>query len=929
VGTAGGGVSRFDGQSWKTYTAADGLASDFVQAIALDLQGALWVGTAGGGVSRFDGQSWKTYTAADGLASDFVVSAITDNAGRLWFGTWSGVSRFDGTAWISYTPADGLSNEFVLSILEDRDGRLWFGTDGGGVSLLENGRWSAITPESGRLGGNRIYALLEDREGQFWFGTNGGVSRYDGPIWTTFTVADGLVNNSIYPISEDGRGNYWFGTVDQGLSVYDGQQWTTLTEAAGYIPSNRINVLYKDRSGALWIGTDEGVSRYDERQWKTFTADDGLSSDFVLAVFQDADGNIWFGTDGGVSVYDGAAWATYSTLDGLASDYVQTVFQDSDGILWFGTNGGVNRFDGIAWTTFTTEDGLIHNQVRLIFQDTSGALWFATNAGVSRYAGQQWQSFTMADGLAANDIMAIQEDPAGTLWFGTAGGGVSRYDSRVFQTLNRQDGLAGNVVHSIYRDRFDALWLGTNGGVSRYRLPPTSQPHLFIDAIVADRRYEQATSVELPSTIGLASFEFHAISLKTRDDGMVYRYRLVGYDPEWKTTRERRVEYADLPLGDYRFEIQAIDRDLFYSETPSAAALTIHFPYIWLGWGGSLVVAIAMIAWQANRLIQRDRRIREANESLTLTNQALQEKTHDLEEANTKLDKSNQDLNVANQQVEKALKDLREAQSQLVHAEKMSSLGQLTAGIAHELNNPINFVSANVKPLKQDIHDILEILEQYNAITPDDGSNGLAEKLAEIQNLKEEVELDYVIQEVDQLMKSITDGATRVADIVRDLRNFSRLDEDDLKRVDLHEGLDATLKLLTNQLKTIQVIKTYGQGIPEIDCYPGQINQVWMNILTNAVQAMENGGEIRIRTEMDGDSQVRVTITDTGCGMTPEVMARVFEPFFTTRDVGQGTGLGMSVTYGIIQKHSGTIEVASEVGKGTTLTVTLPLKQNV
>ncbi|MBM3262653.1 MAG: hypothetical protein FJY97_04410 [candidate division Zixibacteria bacterium] len=408
---------------------------------------------------------------------------------------------------------------------------------------------------------------------------------------------------------------------------------------------------------------------------------------------------------------------------------------------------------------------------------------------------------------------------------------------------------------------------------------------------------------------------------------MVYRYRLAGYETDWKTTHEHRVEYAELPLGDYRFEIQAVDRDLNYSETPAQAVLTIHFPYVWLGWGGTLTFSIVMISWQARRLIQRDRRIREANESLTFANQALQDKTYDLEEANTKLDSSNQELNVAKQQVEVAFKELREAQSQLVHAEKMSSLGQLTAGIAHELNNPINFVSANVKPLRQDIQDILEVLNRYGELTPEDAKNGLEEKLTEIEQLKEEIDLTYVIEEMDQLTKSISNGATRVADIVKDLRNFSRLDEDDLKKVNLHEGLDSTVKLLNNQLKHIEVIKEYAGDIPEIDCYPGQVNQVLMNIMTNSIQAMKDGGQLRIHTERAGENQIKVRITDSGCGMTPEVLGRVFEPFFTTRDVGEGTGLGMSVTYGVIQKHSGKIEAESEVGKGTPLTVTLPLRQ--
>lgn len=266
---------------------------------------------------------------------------------------------------------------------------------------------------------------------------------------------------------------------------------------------------------------------------------------------------------------------------------------------------------------------------------------------------------------------------------------------------------------------------------------------------------------------------------------------------------------------------------------------------------------------------------------------------------------------------------------QLAHMEKMASLGSLTAGIAHELNNPINFVSANVKPLRQDVEDIINILEQYNNITPDDLENGdIEDKLADIEDLKDEIDLPYVVEEVENLLGSITSGATRVADIVKDLRNFSRLDEDDLKHVDLHEGLESTLTLLNKELGAITVKKEFGDIVPEIDCYPGHINQVWLNIMTNAIKSMDNGGELHIQTDLDENHNVRVKTTDTGCGMTEEVKTRLFEPFFTTRDVGEGTGLGMSVSYGVIEKHNGNILVDSEVDTASTLTVTLPLTQD-
>ena len=275
-----------------------------------------------------------------------------------------------------------------------------------------------------------------------------------------------------------------------------------------------------------------------------------------------------------------------------------------------------------------------------------------------------------------------------------------------------------------------------------------------------------------------------------------------------------------------------------------------------------------------------------------------------------------------NETLEKTLEELKSTQTQLVDSEKMASLGQLTAGVAHEINNPINFVSGNVQPLRRDIDDLMEILGVYQRVVQE---KGLESEFGEAKELQEELDYDYLVEEIDQLMKGISEGAERTAQIVRSLRNFSRMDEDSRKRADLHEGLESTLLILRNQFKNrIEVVRDFGE-LPQIMCYPGKLNQVFMNILTNAIQAIEGKGEIRLKTRLQGE-WVRIEIGDTGKGMPEEVRKRIFEPFFTTKDVGHGTGLGLSISFGIIEKHGGRIEVESEIGKGTTFIITLPLE---
>jgi signal transduction histidine kinase len=274
----------------------------------------------------------------------------------------------------------------------------------------------------------------------------------------------------------------------------------------------------------------------------------------------------------------------------------------------------------------------------------------------------------------------------------------------------------------------------------------------------------------------------------------------------------------------------------------------------------------------------------------------------------------NVELKEAFERLEKAHHDLKSAQIQLVQAEKMASLGQLTAGIAHEINNPINFVSSSVRPLRRNIGQLHEAIEEMGGMLASEES----------ARIREEYEIEENISEIGQLLASIEQGATRTAEIVAGLRSFSRLDEGGLKIVDLHEGIDATLPILSVGLgPSIAIERKYGR-LPPVECYPGEINQVFMNILSNAVKAIEGEGTVTIHTEAV-EGAVRIAIIDTGVGMTPEIQSRIFEPFFTTRDVGEGRGLGLSISWGIVEKHGGTIEVRSAPGEGTTVSITLPI----
>ncbi|MGQ0709693.1 MAG: PAS-domain containing protein [Rhodoferax sp.] len=276
-----------------------------------------------------------------------------------------------------------------------------------------------------------------------------------------------------------------------------------------------------------------------------------------------------------------------------------------------------------------------------------------------------------------------------------------------------------------------------------------------------------------------------------------------------------------------------------------------------------------------------------------------------------------------NRDLERINAELSATQQQLVQSEKLASIGQLAAGVAHEINNPIGYVHSNIGTLDKYVGDLLGLLERYQQAQPSIADAALAQGLREHCAA---VDLEFLKEDVLTLLQESREGITRVKKIVQDLKDFSHVDHSpDWQWADLHQGLESTLNIVANELRyKADVVKEYGI-LPEVECLPSQLNQVFMNLLVNAAHAMgPQRGCITLRTGVAGE-QVWLEFSDTGVGIAPEIQARIFEPFFTTKPVGKGTGLGLSLAYGIIQKHHGSITVRSEVGQGTTFRIELPV----
>ncbi len=317
--------------------------------------------------------------------------------------------------------------------------------------------------------------------------------------------------------------------------------------------------------------------------------------------------------------------------------------------------------------------------------------------------------------------------------------------------------------------------------------------------------------------------------------------------------------------------------------------------------------------------------VRQLADTLTAKWGLTQQAAAQLEKLEEAVRERTAEITRTNAALQAEIAERKHLQGQLVQSEKLASIGQLAAGVAHEINNPIGYILSNFGTLEDYLTKLFEMLAVYESAECNVSEPAVA---ARLRDKREQTELEFLKEDIPILMVESKQGITRVRQIVQDLKDFSRVDStQDFQLANLHQGIDATLNIVASEIKyKADVIKEYG-AIPDIECLPSQINQVVMNLLVNAAHAIgEQRGRITIRTGTEGE-QVWLEVADTGSGIAPETLNRIFEPFFTTKPVGKGTGLGLSLSYGIVQKHQGRIDVDSVVGTGTTFRVTLPIRR--
>lgn len=1011
-GISGQGAVCYDGSTFEHFDIWDTIVYKNVRHIVKDCAGLLWFATECDGVFCYDGTSWQNYSVKDGLTHQLITFIYEDCAKRLWIGTEGGLFRYErnskGGLFHSHGQKEGLNQAVVKTIVEDHNGYLWvatdeelvqfkvlstsdsevvldcvevhtvesglpcqriscamadddivwFGTEGMGVMLYDGHTFHLLDSVKG-VADNYVNAIQKDAEGLYWFGTGNGVSRYSGKTLWSLDRSDGVPNNAVLSLAQDSENGIWMGTR-KGAAYLEGRKITVFDTDHGLL-NNEVRHVTVDRKGHKWFATHGGLTRYDGEVLTTFTVEDGLPHNQVQCVMEDDVGDIWCVTWQGRAVfrYDGETFTTYHLADGLPMLKLWTVMQDKKGTVWVGGHGGLSRYnqdeDESTFHTFTKADGLAHNEVRCVVEDDKERLWISTFEGISMYDGQTFRSYGIEDGLAHDEFRGLLQDRSGYFWFGTYGAGVNRWDPdfemALAQVMTDRDGLIGNRILSILEDRNGAFWFGTSSGVTRFVPSMTSSPTVQVEAVIADRRYHDVSELTIPNSAEVVAFEFGSVSFKTRSVAVRYRYRLTGFDDHWHVTSDDRVEYYDLPEGDYTFEVYAFDRDLVRSLMPATVFLRVQLANERIAQKLRESEEELLLAVSARD--QLDARLQELNYLYALRSKLSDAQTMDdilkcagsavaqaldqvgsvvmtLDEQVFAFGKNGsptayayersivwntrtrghlhvylqvplsdaQERMLLDQTVAHVIHALEtsELEAQLLQSARLISMGQMAAGVAHELNQPLGAISNVVSDVFLRLRDGIDLSQE----------------------------------DLSQMMQDSMGVVKRMSETINHLRVFSRDEAQAPAEIfGLNDVVQASLKMMGVQLKSHQIdLKLDLQDdLPFVLGHANQMEQVVVNLLANArdaVDAFESGKRIVIKSYCV-DDQVIIEVHDNGEGVQDEDLNRVFDPFFTTKEADKGTGLGLSISYAIVKNHGGNITCESQDGE-TVFRIVLPAK---
>ncbi len=962
----------------KTVTSMGGQNSPFggfTVTVFEDSQGMIWTGSSQG-VQIIDRENKRILhlTSEHGLIDNLVYSIMEDDKNRIWLGTASGISVInnDRKGIFSIGPENGLDdmNE-IFSVMQSSTGKFWFGT---GNSLIysydeeektfekyqlgvgrgfifqtfedQQGQIWAVSVNNGGLyyidqstgqpanidgadgfERNRVWGTLVDDKGRVWVGTEEGLEVYNPETQVLWHIGqeDGLIRNYVYNLMLDSKGRIWAAGTGRGVSIIDPEEQSIRhLESDTHLNGIGINEIYEDENQTIWLGGFQGhILRYrpDSNELQVFQ--DSLYANRVTDIISNSSNEIFVGTQGGgmlIINQDRSQLKTLNSESGLISDGLMSLDFDNEENLWLASLKGVERIDieDQVIGLFTKRQDLLANDVYAI-KFHEGKVYAGTSSGIGILDPfspelDQWTVYSVGreQGMTEVDISqnSFSFDSKGHLWAGSNALTLNVVDPIELDTIPAKTVISGlNILdetqeffnrdsrEAIIRE-IDSIWKWQN---NEYALLSAEGRDSLL-GVVSAFNYQGIVGPErLPMDLTLnyeqnfLSFNYHGSQFKN-PKSVMYTYILEGIDKNWSpiTTETRSENYRDLPPGKYTFKVASKGYNNIWSD-PAEFSFTILPPWWKTRWAYALYIlfiggAIYGFVQYRSRWLKRENRL--------------------LEER----------VNQRTAELKKTIEELETTQGQLIQSEKMASLGELTAGIAHEIQNPMNFIN-NFSEVSHELLD--EMMEEID--------KGEMEEAKEISN------------DIKQNLEKISHHGHRASSIVRGMLEHSRNSSGQKEDIDINVLADEYLRLAYHGLRAkdksfnAKFETDFDDSIGKIEIIPQDIGRVMLNLINNAFYAVSDRNEkesdesyqptVKVTTKKLKD-QVKITVEDNGSGIPQEIKDKIFQPFFTTKPSGKGTGLGLSLTYDIItQGHGGALELDSEVGKGTVFTIFLPVKE--